>query len=78
MNLKKVILSVNLAMCNTKSLTTEIRKSMNIFKNEIKLKKKSVYCFINLHCLLLSLTISFLFRGNSVISVAVDLLLCQL
>ena len=78
MNLKKAILSVNLAMCNTKSLTMKIRELMNACQNEIELKKKSVCCFISLCCFLLSLTISFLFRDNPVTSVAIDLLLCQL
>ena len=78
MNSKKAILSVNLAMCNTESLTIEIRESMNTCKNEVESEKKSDCCFINLCHFLLPLTIFFLLRGNSVISVAVDSLLCQL
>ena len=78
MNLKKIILSVSLIMCNTESLTTEIRKSINVYKNEIELKKKFVYCFINFHCFLLSFTISFLFKSNLITFIAVDSLLCQL
>ena len=78
MNSKEAILSVSLTMCNTESLTTEARESINACKNEIESKKKSGCCFIDPYCLLLSLTISFLPKGNPVISVAVDLLLCQL
>ena len=77
-NLKEVILSINLTMCNTESLTTETRKSINICKNEIESEKKSDCYFINLYHLLLPLTISFLLKGNPVTSVAVDSLLCQL
>ena len=65
-------------MCNTESLTTEVRESMNVFKNKVKLEEKSVCYFIDFYYLLLLLTISFLLRGNSVISVAVDSSLCQL
>ena len=78
MNLKKAILSVNLTICDTESLITEIRKSMNVYKNEVELKEKSVCCFINPCHLLLPLTISFLLKGNLITSIAVDLLLCQL
>ena len=78
MNLKEVILSISLIMCNTKSLTTKTRESMNAYKSEIESEKKSDCCFISLCCLLLPLTISFLLRGNSVTSIAVDSLLCQL
>ena len=77
-NLKKAILLISLTMCDTESLTTEVRESINACKSEIELKEKSDYCFINLCCLLLLLTISFLLKGNSVTSVAVNLLLCQL
>ena len=65
-------------MCNTESLTTETRESMNACKSEIESEEKSVCCFIDLHCLLLPFTIPFLFKGNPVTSVAVDLLLYQL
>ena len=78
MNLKEAILSVSLAMCDTESLTTEIRESMNACKSEIELKKKSACCFINSHYLLLPFTISFLLKNNSVIFITVDSLLCQL
>ena len=78
MNSKKVILSVSLIMCNTESLITEIRESMNAFKSEVESEKKSVYCFINPHHLLLPFTISFLFKGNFITFVAVDSSLCQL
>ena len=78
MNLKKAILLVSLAMCNIESLTTKVKKSMNACKSEIESEEKSAYCFINPHCFLSSFTIFFLFKSNSVISVAVDLLLCQL
>ena len=78
MNLKKTILSVSLAMCNTESLTTETRESMNACKNEVESEEKSDCCFIDSHHLLLSLTIFFLFKNNSVISIAVDSSLCQL
>ena len=78
MNSREAILSVSLAMCDTESLTTEIRESMNTYKNEIESEKESVYCFINPHYLLLPLTIFFLPKGNPVTSVAVDSLLCQL
>ena len=77
-NSKKVILSVSLAMCDTESLTTEARESMNAFKSEVESEEKSVCCFINPCHLLLPLTIFFLFKGNSVTSVAVDSSLCQL
>ena len=78
MNLKEVILSVSLAMCDTESLITEARESMNACKNEVESKKKFDCCFINLYYFLLSLIISFLLKGNSVISVVVNSLLCQL
>ena len=65
-------------MCDTESLTTEVRESMNAFKNEVESEEKSVCCFINLCYLLLPLTISFLPRGNPVTSVAVNSSLCQL
>ena len=78
MNLMKVILSVNLIMCDIESLTTETRESMNAFKNEVESEKGSVCCFINPYCFLLSLIISFLFRDNPVTSVAVNSSLCQL
>ena len=78
MNSKKVILSVSLAMCDTESLTTEARESMNAFKSEVKSEEKSAYCIIDLYYLLLPLTISFLLKGNPVTSVAVDSSLCQL
>ena len=78
MNSKKAILSINLTMCNTESLTTETRKSMNAFKNEVESEKESACCFINPHCFLLPLTIFFLFKSNFVISVAVDSSLYQL
>ena len=77
-NSKEVILSVSLAMCNTESLTTKTRKSMNAFKNEIESEEESVCCFISPHYLLLPLTISFLLRGNLITSVTVDSSLCQL
>ena len=77
-DLKEVILSVSLVMCDTESLTTKIRESMNAFKSEIESEKKSVCYFIDFCHFLLPLTIFFLFRDNFVISVAVDLLLCQL
>ena len=77
-NLKKVILSVSLAMCDTESLTTEIRESINACKSEIKSEKKFAYCFIDFYYLLLPFTIPFLLKGNSVTSVVVDSLLCQL
>ena len=77
-NSRKVILSVNLAMCDTESLITEIKKSMNACKSEVKSEEKSVCCFIDFHHFLLPFTISFLFKSNSVTSVTVDLLLCQL
>ena len=78
MNSKEIILSVSLAICNTESLTTEVRESMNTCKNEVESEEKSDCCFINLHCLLLPFIISFLFRGNPITSVVVDSLLCQL
>ena len=78
MNSKKVILLINLTMCNTESLITEIRKSINIYKNEIKLKEKSVYYFINSHCLLLSLIIYFLFKDNFVTFIIINSLFYQL
>ena len=77
-NSRKVILSVSLTMCDTESLTTEIKKSINTFKNEVESEEESAYCFINSHCFLLSLTISFLFRGNLITSVVVDSSLYQL
>ena len=77
-NLKEVILSVSLVMCDTELLTTEIKKSINTYKSEIELKKKSVCYFINLYCFLLLLIISFLLRGNFITSVIINLLLCQL
>ena len=77
-NSKEIILSVSLGMCNTESLITEIRELINVCKNKIKLEEKFICCFIDLYCLLLSLTIFFLFKGNFITSVAVDSLLCQL
>ena len=65
-------------MCNTESLTTEIKKLINICKNEVKLEKKSICCFINLYHLLLPFPISFLFKGNSNISIIINSSLCQL
>ena len=47
MNLKKVILLINLIMCNTESLITEIKKLINACKNEIESEKKSAHYFIN-------------------------------
>ena len=78
MNLREVILSVSLAMCDTESLIMKTRKLMNACKSEIELKKKFICCFINFCCFLLSFIIYFLLKGNSVTSVAVDSLLCQL
>ena len=78
MNLKKTILSVNLTMCDIKSLITKVRESINVYKSKIELEEKFVYYFINFYCLLLLFTISFLFKSNSVIFIAVDLSLCQL
>ena len=65
-------------MCNTESLTTEIRKLINAYKSKIKLKEKFVYCFINSHYFLLSFTILFLLKGNSITFIVIDLLLYQL
>ena len=78
MNSREAILSVSLTMCDTESLTTEARESMNACKSEVELKEKFAHCFINPHCLLLPLTIPFLPRGNPITSIAVDSLLCQL
>ena len=75
---KEVILLVNLAMYDTESLTTEARELMNTFKSEVESEERSVCCFIDFHYFLLSFTIFFLFKNNSVTSVVVDLLLCQL
>ena len=65
-------------MCNTESLTTEVRELMNAYKNEIESEKESGCCFIDSHCLLLPFTISFLLKDNLITSVAVDSSLCQL
>ena len=78
MNLREIILSVSLVMCDTESLITEARKSMNAYKNEVESEKKSVCYFIDFHYLLLPLIIFFLLKSNSVTSVVIDSLFCQL
>ena len=78
MNFKKAILSVSLIMYNTKSLITEIRKLINVYKNEVELEEKFVYYFINLYYFLLFFTISFLFKSNLITFIIVNSLLYQL
>ena len=78
MNLKKVISLINLAMCDTELLITEIRELMNAYKNEIKSEKKSACYFINFHHFLLPFTILFLFKDNPITFITVDSSLCQL
>ena len=75
---KEAILLISLAMCDTESLTTEVRESINACKSKVESEEKFAYCFINSYYLLLPLTILFLLKSNLIISVAVDLLLCQL